>query len=78
MLSPELLLLGAAAGAFGLFLWVAVVGRDRPEAAFAAFADELVARAGIARSSVTIRLIGPAIGPHVGPGAYGAVVLRRA
>ncbi len=44
----------------------------------AAFADELVARAGIARSSVTIRLIGPAIGPHVGPGAYGAVVLRRA
>lgn len=42
-----------------------------------AFADELAVRAGIARSSVMIRLIGPAIGPHVGPGAYGAAVLRR-
>lgn len=43
-----------------------------------AFADELAARAGIDRAHMTIRLIGPSIGPHVGPGAYGAVVLRRA
>jgi DegV family protein with EDD domain len=43
-----------------------------------AFADELASRAGIARASMTIRLIGPSIGPHVGPGAYGAVVLRKA
>jgi DegV family protein with EDD domain len=42
-----------------------------------AFADELSARAGIDRASMTIRLIGPSIGPHVGPGAYGAVVLRK-
>ncbi|MGH2408720.1 MAG: DegV family protein [Candidatus Limnocylindrales bacterium] len=42
------------------------------------FADELAARAGIDRARMTVRLIGPSIGPHVGPGAYGAVVLRRA
>jgi DegV family protein with EDD domain len=41
------------------------------------FADELAARAGIDRAGITIRLIGPSIGPHVGPGAYGAVVLRK-
>lgn len=43
-----------------------------------AFADELAARAGIPRSSVAVRLIGPGVGPHVGPGAYGAVVLYKA
>jgi len=43
-----------------------------------AFADELAARAGIDRSRMTVRLIGPTVGPHVGPGAYGAVVLHRA
>jgi DegV family protein with EDD domain len=43
-----------------------------------AFADELAARAMIDRAKMTIRLIGPSIGPHVGPGAYGAVVLRKA
>jgi DegV family protein with EDD domain len=42
-----------------------------------AFADELATRAGIDRAAMTIRLIGPSIGPHVGPGAYGAVVLRK-
>jgi len=42
-----------------------------------AFADELAARAGIDRAGIPIRLIGPSIGPHVGPGAYGAVVLHK-
>lgn len=41
------------------------------------FADELARRAAIPRAGMTIRLIGPSVGPHVGPGAYGAAVLRR-
>jgi DegV family protein with EDD domain len=52
-----------------------VVHGQAPDAG--AFADELAARAGIDRAGISIRLIGPAIGPHVGPGAYGAVVLRK-
>jgi DegV family protein with EDD domain len=43
-----------------------------------AFADELARRAGVDRSTVTIDLIGASVGPHVGPGAYGAVVMQRA
>jgi len=39
------------------------------------FADELVARAGIDRSKVTIDLVGPSVGPHLGPGCVGAVAL---
>jgi DegV family protein with EDD domain len=42
-----------------------------------AFATELTARAGLASGSVPVRSIGPSVGPHVGPGAYGAVVLYR-
>ncbi|MFI5254159.1 MAG: DegV family protein [Candidatus Limnocylindrales bacterium] len=41
------------------------------------FADELATVTGLDREDVAIRLIGPSIGPHVGPGAYGAVVLRK-
>ena len=41
-----------------------------------AFADELAQRAGLERSAVTIDLIGASVGPHLGPGAYGAVVLQ--
>ena len=40
-----------------------------------AFASELAAKTGIARDRMTINLIGPSVGPHVGPGAYGAVTL---
>lgn len=41
------------------------------------FRDELVRRlpGGIAPSRVTIQTVGPSIGPHLGPGGIGAVVL---
>ena len=44
-----------------------------------AFRDELVARApgGIDPSRVTIELVGSSVGPHLGPGAVGAAVLRK-
>ena len=42
-----------------------------------AFATELAAQAGLAAGSIPVRAIGPSVGPHVGPGAYGAVVLYR-
>ena len=44
-----------------------------------AFRDALVARApgGIDPSKVTIDLVGPSVGPHLGPGCVGAVVLYR-
>jgi DegV family protein with EDD domain len=42
-----------------------------------AFRDEFVARipGGIAPERVSIELVGPSVGPHLGPGAVGAVVL---
>jgi DegV family protein with EDD domain len=44
-----------------------------------AFATELVARipGGIDPSKVTIDLVGPSIGPHLGPGCVGGVALYR-
>ena len=44
-----------------------------------AFRDELIARApgGIDPARVTIELVGPSVGPHLGPGAVGAAVLRK-
>jgi DegV family protein with EDD domain len=44
-----------------------------------AFRDELVGRVpgGIDPSRVSIDLVGPSIGPHLGPGAVGAAVLKR-
>jgi DegV family protein with EDD domain len=44
-----------------------------------AFRDELVARVpgGIDPSRVSINLVGPSIGPHLGPGAVGAAVLKK-
>jgi DegV family protein with EDD domain len=44
-----------------------------------AFRDELVTRApgGIDPAKVTIDLVGPSIGPHLGPGCVGAVVLYK-
>ena len=41
------------------------------------FAVELSERTGILRSAISVGLIGPSVGPHVGPGAYGAAVLLR-
>lgn len=44
-----------------------------------AFRDALVARVpgGIDPASVTVELVGPSIGPHLGPGCVGAVALYR-
>ncbi len=44
------------------------------------FRDQLVARVpgGIDPSKVTIDLVGPSVGPHLGPGCVGAVALYRA
>jgi fatty acid kinase fatty acid binding subunit len=41
------------------------------------FAREIGSRAGVPAERVTIQPIGASVGPHVGPGAYGAVVLRQ-
>ena len=42
-----------------------------------AFGDVLARAAGIGRATLSTQIIGASIGPHVGPGAYGAVVLWR-
>ena len=45
----------------------------------AAFRDEVLARigSGIAREDVQIALVGPSVGPHLGPGCVGAVAMYR-
>jgi DegV family protein with EDD domain len=42
------------------------------------FVDELARACRFPREQMTVHLIGSSVGPHVGPGAYGAVVLQRA
>ena len=39
------------------------------------FTRELSRKTGVRRERMTINLIGPSVGPHVGPGAYGAVTM---
>jgi DegV family protein with EDD domain len=39
------------------------------------FTDQIVVRAGLDRSNVTIDLVGASVGPHLGPGCVGAVAL---
>jgi len=39
------------------------------------FAQDLAKATGFPRDQMSVHLIGPSVGPHVGPGAYGAVVL---
>jgi DegV family protein with EDD domain len=39
------------------------------------FAREVARKTGVSRERMTINLIGPSVGPHVGPGAYGAVTM---
>jgi DegV family protein with EDD domain len=39
------------------------------------FALELAAATGYPREQMSVHLIGSSVGPHVGPGAYGAVIL---
>lgn len=52
---------------------VAILHGQSPD--IEAFASELAAATGIARDRMSITLIGPSVGPHVGPGAYGAVTM---
>jgi DegV family protein with EDD domain len=41
------------------------------------FAVDLSKATGFPRPQMSTHLIGPSVGPHVGPGAYGAIVLLR-
>lgn len=52
---------------------VAILHAQSPD--IEAFASELAAATGVPRDRMTINLIGPSVGPHVGPGAYGAVTM---
>jgi len=52
---------------------VAILHAQAPD--IEAFATELAAATGVARDKMTINLIGPSVGPHVGPGAYGAITM---
>ena len=42
-----------------------------------AFADELAAALRFPRERMTVTLIGASVGPHIGPGAYGAILLLK-
>lgn len=42
------------------------------------FADELAKQTKFPREQIGIYLIGPSVGPHTGPGVYGAVILPKA
>ena len=50
-----------------------------PPAEADSFRDEVAARVpgGIAPDRVSAQLVGPSVGPHLGPGCLGGVVLRR-
>lgn len=54
---------------------VAILHAETPD--IEAFRDEVLARTGLAPDRVSLALIGASIGPHVGPGAYGAVCLYQ-
>jgi len=41
------------------------------------FREQVLARTGLAPERISTAVIGASIGPHVGPGAYGAVCLYR-
>jgi DegV family protein with EDD domain len=55
---------------------VAVLHGQAPEVD--SFADDLAAATGFPRDEMTINLVGSTVGPHVGPGAFGAVMLMPA
>lgn len=42
-----------------------------------AFRDEVVRRAGLDPTDVSVSIVGPSVGPHLGPGCVGAAVLYR-
>ena len=41
------------------------------------FRDEVVRRAGVDPATVMVSLVGPSVGPHLGPGCVGAAVLYK-
>jgi DegV family protein with EDD domain len=41
------------------------------------FRDEVVKRSGVDPSTVTVSIVGPSVGPHLGPGCVGAAVLYK-
>jgi DegV family protein with EDD domain len=41
------------------------------------FRDEVVRRSGVDPSTVMVSIVGPSVGPHLGPGCVGAAVLYR-
>jgi DegV family protein with EDD domain len=41
------------------------------------FRDEVVRRAGLDASTVMVSIVGPSVGPHLGPGCVGAAVLYQ-
>jgi fatty acid kinase fatty acid binding subunit len=41
------------------------------------FRDEVVRRSGVDPSTVMVSLVGPSVGPHLGPGCVGAAVLYK-
>jgi DegV family protein with EDD domain len=42
-----------------------------------AFRDEVIRRAGLDAADVSVSLVGPSVGPHLGPGCVGAAVLYQ-
>jgi len=54
---------------------VAILDCKAPEVE--SFADDLAKLLKFPREEMTFNLVGPSVGPHVGPGSYGAVVLPR-
>jgi len=42
-----------------------------------AFAEQFLVRSGLDRSAVQTMTVGPSVGPHLGPGCVGGVVLHR-
>jgi DegV family protein with EDD domain len=54
---------------------VAILDCKAPEVE--SFADDLAKQLKFPRDEMTFNLVGPSVGPHVGPGSYGAVVLPR-
>jgi DegV family protein with EDD domain len=42
-----------------------------------AFRDEVIRRAGLDPSEVSVSIVGPSVGPHLGPGCVGAAVLYQ-
>ena len=41
------------------------------------FRDEVIRRAGLDGSTVMVSIVGPSVGPHLGPGCLGAAVLYQ-